>query len=240
VGFDFDGNTVAQGLFEHFNGTTWRAAPPVAAPGIPDFMAVSAVSASDVWAVGSALSVTDSTLAAHWDGHTWQVVTTPCLNGTQIITQEDACQQSSNELTGVTAVATNNVWASGFETESSDFHVPYVLHWNGKTWSLIKTPNAGTGQGVAGSSLFGIAAVSAGDVWAVGHSQNGNGTITTLTEQFNGSAWSAVPSPNPGLLGVDTLFGVAGAGGTQLFAIGSDEQSGQCCARTLALRTTSG
>jgi hypothetical protein len=46
--------------------------------------------------------------------------------------------------------------------------------------------------------------------------------------------------PNPGLQGVDNLFGVAGAGGGQLFAIGSDEQSGQCCIRTLALRTTSG
>jgi hypothetical protein len=240
AGFTFDGNNLAQGLFEHFNGTTWQAAPPLAAAGIPDFVSVSAVSTSDVWAVGASLSVTDSTLAAHWDGHTWRVVTTPCLNGTKIILQENACQQSQNELTGVTAVAANDVWASGFETESSDFHVPYVLHWDGKTWSLIKTPNAGAGLGNTGSSLFAITAVSASDIWAVGHSQNGNGTITTLTEQFNGSTWSVVPSPNPGLLGVDTLFGVAGAGGRQLFAIGSDEQSGQCCARTLALRTTAG
>jgi hypothetical protein len=74
----------------------------------------------------------------------------------------------------------------------------------------------------------------------VGHSQNGDSTITTLTEQFNGSTWPVVPSPNPGLLGVDTLFGIAGAGAGQLFAIGSDEQSGQCCTRTLGLRTTSG
>ena len=240
VGFDFDGSSIAQGLFEHFDGTAWHAAPPLAAAGIPDFVAVSAVSSTDVWAVGSALSATGSTLAAHWDGHTWQVVTTPCLNGTKIVLQEDACRQSSNKLTGVTAVAANNVWASGFETENSNLHVPYVLHWDGKTWSLIKTPNAGAGPGNAGSSLFAITAVSASDIWAVGHSQNGNGTITTLTEQFNGSTWSVVPSPNPGLLGVDTLFGVAGAGGRQLFAIGSDEQSGQCCVRTLALRTTSG
>jgi hypothetical protein len=218
VGFAFDGNTLAEGLFEHFNGTTWQAAPLLAAPGIPDF----------------------STLAAHWNGHTWQVVTTPCLNGTKIVLQENACQQSNNQLTGVTALATNNVWASGYETENSDFHVPYVLHWNGKTWSLIKTPNPGTSQGGTGSSLFAITAVSASDAWVVGHSQNGNGTITTLTEQFNGSKWTVVPSPNPGLLGVDTLFGVAGAGGTQLFAVGSDEQSGQCCARTLALRNPSG
>jgi hypothetical protein len=44
VGFDFDGNLLAFGLFEHFNGTTWRAAPSLAAAGIPDFAAVSAVS----------------------------------------------------------------------------------------------------------------------------------------------------------------------------------------------------
>jgi hypothetical protein len=239
VGFDLEGN-IAQGLFAHFNGTTWQAAPPLAAAGIPDFVSVSAVSTNDVWAVGTSLSVNDSTLAAHWDGHTWQVVTTPCLNGTKIILQEGACRQSNNELTGVTAVATNDVWASGFETENSGFHVPYVLHWDGKTWSLTKTPNPGQGQGLAGGSLFGITAVSASDVWAVGHSQDNTGTITTLTEQFNGSAWSLVRSPDPGLLGNDTLFGVAGAGGRQLFAVGGDEQSGQCCIRTLALRTTSG
>jgi hypothetical protein len=240
AGFDFDGVSLAQGLFEHFNGTTWQAAPPLAAPGIPDFAAVSAVSPDDIWAVGTDETAIDSTLAAHWDGHTWQVVTTPCLDGTEIILAEDGCQQSQNELTGVTATAANNVWASGFETESSNLHVPYVLHWNGTAWSLIKTPNSGTGQGGAGSSLFAITALSASDVWAVGHSQNGNGTITDLTEQFNGSTWSVVPSPNPGLLGVDSLFGIAAAGGNQLFATGSDEQSGQCCTRTLALRNTSG
>ena len=237
MGFAFDGNTLAEGLFEHFNGTTWQAAPLLAAPGIPDFTAVSAVSSSDVWAVGTDLNAFNSTLAAHWDGHSWQVVTTPCLNGNKIVLQENACRQSNNQLTGVTAAATNNVWASGYETEGSGVHVPYVLHWDGSTWSLIKTPNPGGG---AGSSLFAITALSATDVWVVGHSQPGNGTITTLTEQFNGTTWSVVPSPNPGLLGVDTLFGVARAAAGELFAVGSDEQSGQCCARTLALRTTSG
>jgi hypothetical protein len=240
AGFAFNGNNLVLGLFEHFNGTTWQTAPAPAAGAFPDFAAVSAVSPTDVWAVGTDLA-SNSTLAAHWDGHTWQVVTTPCLNGTKIILQENGCQQSQNQLTGVTAVAANNVWASGFETESSGFHVPYVLHWDGTTWSLTKTPNPEAGQGgLAGSSLFGITAVSASDIWAVGHSQDNVGTITTVTEQFNGSTWSVVPSPNPGLLGNDSLFGVAGAGGSQVFAIGSDEQSGQCCARTLALRTTSG
>ena len=48
------------------------------------------------------------------------------------------------------------------------------------------------------------------------------------------------PSPSPGLLGAESLFGIARAGDTQLFVIGCDEQPGQCCTRTLALRTTSG
>ena len=239
VGFAFDGGSIADGLFEHFNGTSWQAAPLLAAPGIPDFEAVSAVSSNDVWAVGSDLTAIDSTLAAHWNGNTWQVVTTPCLNGTKIVLAENACQQSNNQLTGVTAVATNNVWASGYELENSNFRVPYVLHWDGTTWSLIKIPNPGSAHGGVGSQLFGITALSASDVWIVGHSQPANGTITTLTEQFNGSTWSVVPSPNPGLLGVDTLFGVARAAAGDLFAVGSDEQSGQCCARTLALRNTS-
>jgi hypothetical protein len=240
VGFDFDGSGVSQGLFEHYNGNTWQAAPPLAAAGIPDFTAVTAVASNDVWAVGASLSTVDSTLAAHWNGHTWQVVTTPCLNGTTIVTGEDGCQKSENELTGVSVVAANNIWASGFETESSNLHVPYVLHWNGKSWTLITTPNPATGLGNAGSSLFAIVALSASDIWAVGHSQNGDSTITTLTEQYSGTKWSVVPSPNPGLRGVDSLFGIARAGGNQLFAIGSDEQSGQCCIRTLGLLTSSG
>ena len=146
AGFAFNGNNLVLGLFEHFNGTTWQTAPAQAAGAFPDFAAVSAVSPTDVWAVGTDLA-SNSTLAAHWDGHTWQVVTTPCLNGTKIILQENGCQQSQNQLTGVTAVAANNVWASGFETESSGFHVPYVLHWDGTTWSLTKTPNPEAGQG---------------------------------------------------------------------------------------------
>lgn len=112
---------------------------------------------------------------------------------------------------------------------------------HGQSPSCGQVPeHVGAGSATAGSSLFAIRALSASDIWVVGHSQNGNGTITTLTEKFNGSKWLVVGSPNPGLLGVDSLFGIAGAGGGQLFAVGSDEQSGQCCIRTLALQNAAG
>ena len=84
--------------------------------------------------------------------------------------------------------------------------MPYVLHWDGKTWSLIKTPD----PGAFGSALEGITALSASDIWAVGQTQSSaKGPVATLTERFNGTSWSAAPSPDPGQAGNDELFAVA-------------------------------
>jgi AMP-binding enzyme len=67
-----------------------------------------------------------------------------------------------------------------------------------------------------------------------------NGTITTLTERYNGSTWSVVASPSPGGAGNDSLAAVASPGGPVVFAAGAHEISGQCCLRALGLRTASG
>jgi hypothetical protein len=91
--------------------------------------------------------------------------------------------------------------------------------------------------------LRGTVGLSPSDVWAVGQTQELDGTILTLTERFDGTAWSIVPSPNPGHLGrirIDGLEAVAWAGGTSLFAMGFQEFEGACCARTLGLATNQG
>ena len=83
----------------------------------------------------------------------------------------------------------------------------------------------------------------AADVWAVGQTQQLNGAIIPLTEQFNGTDWSAVPSPVPGSSGRipdDSLTGPAGLTGGLVFAVGARDIPGQCCLRTLGLRTTVG
>lgn len=233
VGFAFDGNNIALALLEHFNGTQWQSVAPPAVGGFPDLVSVSADSPSDAWAVGTTATPNDTSLAVHWNGHAWKVVAVPCLQGGTVSVGCTAI----NVLTGVSAPTASNVWVSGYEEGGSESLVPYVLHWNGKAWSLTKTPNLGD----VGSSLRGIIALSPGDVWAVGQTQtDGNSVIATITEHFNGRAWSLVPSPDPGLLGNDSLDGVASAAGGQLFAVGADTQSGQCCLRTLALRHTTG
>jgi hypothetical protein len=143
-----------------------------------------------------------------------------------------------DQLTGVTTLSPTNAWASGYEynANGANFHVPYVLHWNGTTWTLTETPN----QGGEGSLLRAITALSATDIWAVGQVQQLDGTISTLTERFNGTTWAVVASPNPGGVGNDSLDAVTSPGGGLLFAAGAQEVSRQCCLRTLGLRTPSG
>jgi hypothetical protein len=71
--------------------------------------------------------------------------------------------------------------------------------------------------------LDGVAATSATNAWAVGyysqHTDLGTQMHTrTLIEHWNGTAWTQVPSPSP----VDsTLFGVAAASPTNIWAVGA-------------------
>jgi hypothetical protein len=220
------------------------------------FASVSTTSATDGWAVGEFMDKNaighplaehrdgepnpTANFVAHWNGTTWSVVPSPCLEGMNA----SACSGNSinlNELTGVTALSGSDAWASGSESNVKDmnFHIPYVLHWNGTAWSLVKTPN----RGGEGSLLNGITALGADDVWAVGQTQSLNGAIKPLTERFNGSTWSLVPSPAPGSSGIlpdDSLAGVASPGGGLVFAAGARDIPGQCCLRTLGIKTTSG
>jgi hypothetical protein len=84
-------------------------------------------------------------------------------------------------------------------------------------------------------TLTGVAARSATDVWAVGNRQDRSGAIPidrTLTEHWNGSTWSVVPSPNVG--GNDNLLNGVGAASGDVWTVGSSEVT----AHTLALRET--
>jgi len=225
-------------LFEHFNGTNWTIVPfsaqSACSTALTDcFFSAAGVSASspdDVWVVGNIAQPNPTVnLAAHWNGSQWQIVPAPALHDGS---------GALDQLTGVTTLSPTNAWASGYEynANGANFHVPYVLHWNGTTWTLTETPN----QGGEGSLLRAITALSATDIWAVGQVQQLDGTISTLTERFNGTTWAAVASPNPGGVGNDSLDAVASPGGGLLFAAGAQEISGQCCLRTLGLRTPSG
>ena len=92
-------------------------------------------------------------------------------------------------LHATSAISANNVWAVGdyIPTNSkSGVAQTMIEHWNGTLWSIVSSPNIGTGD----NDLYGVAAISAKNVWAVGQ-----GSGSTLIEHWNGSKWSFLPRP---------------------------------------------
>ncbi len=91
-------------------------------------------------------------------------------------------------------------------------------------WRVVGSPNGPQSY----SELYGVAVISANDVWAVGAnadvSLESYGSflprgIQTLIEHWNGSQWQIVPSPNIGTQG-NFLDGVAAISSNNVWAIG--------------------
>src|SRR5262249_23565307 len=86
----------------------------------------------------------------------------------------------------------------------------------GPNWAVTSSPNVGTYD----SFLYGVAAVSSSDAWAVGDYHNTiDAVFRTLVERWNGSTWSIVSSPN-GDTQENVLNSVAAISGSDVWAVG--------------------
>ena len=98
-------------MIEHWDGTSWRVvANPAPSKGYRTLGRIAVVSANNIWAVGGNAS-TDHvvTFIEHWNGTSWSIVSSPNV-GSQ-----------GNSLVSVARVpGTNNVWAVGHYTGSSN------------------------------------------------------------------------------------------------------------------------
>ena len=200
VGSSGSQSSSGQTLIEHWNGSQWQIVTSPNPSSIYNTLyAVTAVSATDVWAVGydANPSGATQTLIEQWNGMQWSVVKSP------------SPASVDNELFSVTAVSVRNIWAVGFSASSTSEQT-LIEHWNGTRWSVVKSPSPGSND-----VLSGVAAVSATNVWAVGAS---NTMSQTLIEHWNGTQWSVVKSPNPGSGGV--LTAVADVSTSNVWATG--------------------
>jgi hypothetical protein len=74
--------------------------------------------------------------------------------------------------------------------------------------------------GTNSAVLNGVTSVAANDIWAVGEVRSPSGlSVSTLTEHWNGSAWSIAPSPTPAGT-FPTLTAVAARGSGDVYAVG--------------------
>jgi hypothetical protein len=178
-------------LFEHWNGEEWTYT--TGGEGVPILSGASADATNDAWVVGYNEAVIDenATLAMHWNGTSWQTVSTPNVG------------QGDNQLNGVLALSPTNVWAVGFSSPvappESAATLTLIEHYNGKSWTVVPSPNVGPNSVYQSNRLFGLTANSPTDIWAFGSyfACDGSGHQMTLVLHYNGTAWSIAPSPNP-------------------------------------------
>jgi hypothetical protein len=217
----------ASGLLEHWNGSAWSLVglpdPDPAHPGLnTKFDSIAATSPSDVWVMGSHLQEFSASLerwepyALHFDGSVWSVVAMPQLPGTD--------NQLTETLGGLAALAPDDVWAVGGESDTSaPFTTPastFIEHWNGTAWTVVASPSLGSFP-----TLTGVAARSASDIWAVGtHIPAGSTVRQTLTEHFDGTSWTVQPSPTSS---AGSVFAAASTvpGTNTVLAVGSTGSS---------------
>jgi hypothetical protein len=191
-------------LTELWNGSTWKVVPsPNATDGYNELFGVDALSTRNAWAVGYsniALYGSERSLILRWNGSSWRIVASPNLGS------------NANILHDVDALSSTDAWAVGLgdSTSLSSGHT-LILHWNGRRWSVVPSPNTGSGF----AELNGVAALSPTDVWAVGSRQG-----HTLVEHWNGGSWQIVPSPD-GARATSRLLGVAAVSPDDVWAVGS-------------------
>jgi hypothetical protein len=183
--------------------TTGGTSPIVAGPtGVLD--AVSCPSATFCMATGS---IGGGPLVEQWNGSTWSVVPSPATTSANAVLDGVSCTSpSSCEAVGSTGGSVNQTLAE---------------QWNGTTWSIVPSPNT---SNTVNNSLAAISCPSPTACIAVGSASSGALTGQTLIEQWNGSAWSIVASPNPavaaGASELNQLNGVSCPSPTACTAVG--------------------
>ena len=215
VGYFSDSHGHTRTLTEHWDGHAWKiVASPNAGAQSQQLKGVSAVSASNVWAVGfTGPDPGEGMLIEHWNGRAWSLSTPGSISGPGI-------------LDDVSAISATNVVAVGHRAITASNTL--VERFNGTHWTAETSADPSS----VGNELWGVSAPSAGAQWAVGDLTNDQANLRTLAERSTGGAWSSQPPQNVGTA-ANQLFDVAGLSATKAFAVGMHKTSSQV-RRTLA------
>ena len=183
----------------HFDGKTWTGYP---LPGIDgdigsELRGVAVISPTNAWAVGSfKTSPTTTGNLQQWDGSAWSI--SPPPSGTE-----------GEILQSITAISASDIWVGGC--------IPAFLeHFDGSQWTYFALQDL---SAVNESCITGISVISPSDVWAVGWSSPRGGSYVTVTEHWDGTSWTFVPSPNVGT-GDNQLNGVVALADDNVWAAG--------------------
>ena len=197
VGSDSDVWAVGEGsTVEHFDGVSW-ATVQTPAPAGAELFGVSGSGSDDVWFAGRYTGQQNYTMVLmHWNGHSWFV-------------KKSFSQPGYTGLERVVVLSPTDAWAVGWlDDVVHGIYRGLTLHWNGKHW-------ADSYQDVLpGAYLYGVAATSPTDVWAVGNSSR-----QAVAGHWNGHAWHGSHPRSPGS-GDNRLLAVSADSPSDIWAVG--------------------
>jgi RHS repeat-associated protein len=181
-----------------WNGTSWSlmTIPSITTNSNSVLWGVSCVSSSECVAVGNFEDATTSTWydVLEWNGGSW--------------VEEDPVAYATSFLWGAECQNVTSCIAVGGQYGGDG--MGEIEQENAGTWSIVSSPAA---------SVRGVRCVTASFCMAVGY----NGSDTTFTDEWNGSAWNPVSAPNPGT--TDELFTIDCATTSMCFAGGEYSSS---------------
>ncbi len=166
-------------LVLHWNGTRWTRARVPALPA--SLYGVAATSARNVWAVGVGHRTRPSgcdlacPLVLHWNGRSWRRA--PSAN--------PPSRPQGNWLFAVTATA-RSAWAVGGTSVTSAAGHAFILRLERGRWRRVPSPG-----GPGGTILFGVAATSLRNAWAVGYGTQSTPPPAVILH-WNGTRWTRV------------------------------------------------
>jgi hypothetical protein len=157
----------------------------------------------------------------HWNGKNWSSHSVPNPAGTS--------KGDFNELEGLSCTSASDCWATGTAGKLVGTDLNEALHWNGRKWSKVATPNPdGTGAS-SRNTLIGINCTSSKDCWAVGEIGGATSSVATENEalHWNGTKWSKATVPQPGGRaggGISELIGVRCTSPGNCWAVGDQQK----------------
>ncbi|WP_055588593.1 hypothetical protein [Peterkaempfera griseoplana] len=219
------------------DGKGWREVQLPAYSGDPTELhgaaAVPGSEGGDAWLVGMSDSVNlHGLLTEHWDGQSWRTVTAPLPASSEF-----------GNLTSVSAVASDDVWAVGWadvvDSEIPDPDKPggtivtehregLAEHWDGSSWSRVDMPDQ--------AGFFAISVVTRGahDIWVAGYTSGDEPALM----HYDGRTWTSVQLPRTGFYG-EIHSVVADPDGT-LWAAGRTLLTGKDTGHALLLHLVGG
>jgi hypothetical protein len=217
VGHFTDTQNNVHPVAEVLHNGAWHLATPPSPTTDSSLIDVARVPGTNTaWAVGFAANQAQ-TLFEFWNGTKWKRFPSPSPGSLY------------DYMDGIAARSANDVWAVGTDSDGAGQSV-LTERWNGTKWKVVPSPNAGDG---ANLSAVVATPVMGSQAWAVGSHDDASGASRTLTEHYDGSAWTIVPSVDPAG-NADFLAGVTvGKPGKTFLAAGGYRTNHNRVAHTL-------